>query len=683
MYGWIHESFRQLITRKYGRDVWLRIIEISNVEDGTEREINKYYRDDETYRLATTIGSVLGIPVEEVAYGQFLIQYTMETGWDELLRAMSFDLEGFLDGLDGLHYFIDHVVYRTRLKGPSFRCEPQADETILLHYYSRRSNLFPIVKGVVREAARRLFGVEVLISVVERRQDQSESLINEHVIFKISKIENNLNAQHTRLTANKLVVGHGSNELVNNPMGYSLNISDFCGAFPHHFCFDRNLVVEHVVNLGIHMKKTFPFIRRGETKFSDILHLSHPEIPFDFESIYTFRNSLFVFQMKESAKERSNTDLRVAQFPITLKGAMVTVDDGNYMVFMCSLNVSSIRELIDRNLYVSDIQRHDSTRDLIMLNQSRLSQVELNRRLEETTRNLKQMAVVLEGEKQKTEDLLCELMPASVAESLRQGNTVEASEFSEASILFTDIVTFTNICAMCSPYDVVNLLNDLYLRFDSIVGLHDVYKVETIGRTIGQAILTYSLGDAYMIVGGVPTESPFHAEQVLNASIALLMESKYVHSPITHQAIKIRVGVHTGPVISGVVGIKMPRYCLFGSTVTIANRMESTGVPCRIHVSELTRDLALKTNPSKDQKMHTYFLERNDNRSVWDLCGRERNPEHTLDGYTELHQAAGMEETSEKKSIQNVDSNQTNGFIPKKKTENGKIGFCSAACHIL
>ncbi|KAI6206113.1 Guanylate cyclase [Aphelenchoides besseyi] len=507
MYGWIHESFRQLITRKYGRDVWLRIIEISNVEDGTEREINKYYRDDETYRLATTIGSVLGIPVEE-------------------------------------HYFIDHVVYRTRLKGPSFRCEPQADETILLHYYSRRSNLFPIVKGVVREAARRLFGVEVLISVVERRQDQSESLINEHVIFKISK-------------------------------------------------------------------KTFPFIRRGETKFSDILHLSHPEIPFDFESIYTFRNR-----------------------------AMVTVDDGNYMVFMCSLNVSSIRELIDRNLYVSDIQRHDSTRDLIMLNQSRLSQVELNRRLEETTRNLKQMAVVLEGEKQKTEDLLCELMPASVAESLRQGNTVEASEFSEASILFTDIVTFTNICAMCSPYDVVNLLNDLYLRFDSIVGLVGVDC------------------DAYMIVGGVPTESPFHAEQVLNASIALLMESKYVHSPITHQAIKIRVGVH----------------------VNVNTKLSITFV-CRQDL--LFLELLESRCHGKDQKMHTYFLERNDNRSVWDLCGRERNPEHTLDGYTELHQAAGMEETSEKKSIQNVDSNQTNGFIPKKKTENGKIGFCSAACHIL
>lgn len=89
-----------------------------------------------------------------------------------------------------------------------------------------------------------------------------------------------------------------------------------------------------------------------------------------------------------------------------------------------------------------------------MLNQNRISQVELNRRLEETTRNLKLMATQLESEKQKTEELLCELMPASVAESLRSGNSVEAKEFQEATILFTDIVTFTNICALCSPYDV-------------------------------------------------------------------------------------------------------------------------------------------------------------------------------------------------------------------------------------
>ncbi|KIH66160.1 hypothetical protein ANCDUO_03509 [Ancylostoma duodenale] len=81
------------------------------------------------------------------------------------------------------------------------------------------------------------------------------------------------------------------------------------------------------------------------------------------------------------------------------------------------------------------------------------------------------MASELEVEKQKTDELLCELMPASIADALRQGKMVEASDFADCTLLFTDIVTFTNICAKCTPYDVVTLLNDLYLRFDRLIGL--------------------------------------------------------------------------------------------------------------------------------------------------------------------------------------------------------------------
>ncbi|KJH42222.1 heme NO binding protein [Dictyocaulus viviparus] len=128
---------------------------IAKFEEGTESEVANYYDDEETMRLVNAMSNVIGIPVEEVweAYGGFLIQFTMETGWDELLRAMASDLEGFLDSLDSLHYFIDHVVYQTKLSGPSFRCEPQIDGTLILHYYSKRSGLYPIVKDkcIVRE----------------------------------------------------------------------------------------------------------------------------------------------------------------------------------------------------------------------------------------------------------------------------------------------------------------------------------------------------------------------------------------------------------------------------------------------------------------------------------------------------------------------------------------------------
>uniref|UniRef100_A0A1I8AUP7 HNOB domain-containing protein n=1 Tax=Steinernema glaseri TaxID=37863 RepID=A0A1I8AUP7_9BILA len=89
------------------------------------------------------------MPREQVweMYGSFLIEYTMEIGWDELVRTMSPNLKGFLDNLDSLHYFIDHVVYKANLRGPSFRCEENEDGTITLHYFTGRPGLYPIVKG--------------------------------------------------------------------------------------------------------------------------------------------------------------------------------------------------------------------------------------------------------------------------------------------------------------------------------------------------------------------------------------------------------------------------------------------------------------------------------------------------------------------------------------------------------
>lgn len=146
---------------------------------------------------------------------------------------------------------------------------------------------------------------------------------------------------------------------------------------------------------GTQMRRAFPWICRGETKLSDVLHLVHPEIAFTFESLMAFRTSLFVFQLKDMTDPviaASQNSIVLSQVPITLKGrcmnqctvayqallgSMVNVCDGAYMIFMCSPNVATVRELVDRNLTISDIPRHDSTRDLVMLNQSRLSQVEL------------------------------------------------------------------------------------------------------------------------------------------------------------------------------------------------------------------------------------------------------------------------------------------------------------------
>ncbi|CAN9509415.1 unnamed protein product [Ophioblennius macclurei] len=180
----------------------------------------------------------------------------------------------------------------------------------------------------------------------------------------------------------------------------------------------------------------------------------------------------------------------------------------------------------------------------------------------------------LEVERNKTEKLVGQLLPKSVAQSLKKGKPVRPEHYSDCTLYFSDIVGFTTISALSEPIEVVDLLNDLYTMFDAIIATHDVYKVETIG-------------DAYMVASGVPNRNGNqHAAEVSNMSLDILHSIaafKIKHMP--EVKVKIRIGLHSGAVVAGVVGLTMPRYCLFGDTVTTASHMEASGLPYRIHIS--------------------------------------------------------------------------------------------------
>ncbi|XP_070575628.1 atrial natriuretic peptide receptor 1-like [Ptychodera flava] len=188
-----------------------------------------------------------------------------------------------------------------------------------------------------------------------------------------------------------------------------------------------------------------------------------------------------------------------------------------------------------------------------------------------------QRTMQLSEEKKKTDELLHRMVPPSVADHLKSGKSVEPESFDDVTIFFSDIVGFTSLSAESTPLQVVGLLNDLYVLFDGIISSYDVYKVETIG-------------DAYMVVSGLPIRNGnLHAGEICTLSLDLLSAvSKFTIRHMPERVLQLRIGVHSGPCVAGVVGLTMPRYCLFGDTVNTASRFESTGEALRIHVSRST-----------------------------------------------------------------------------------------------
>ena len=169
----------------------------------------------------------------------------------------------------------------------------------------------------------------------------------------------------------------------------------------------------------------------------------------------------------------------------------------------------------------------------------------------------------LETEYQKSEALLHNIMPPAVADRLKQNPKVIADSHKQVTILFADIVGFTEIAGRSTPEALVNLFNRIFSRFDALVDELDLEKIKTIG-------------DAYTVVAGLPAARDDHAQAIARLALKMIVAADRV-SQETGKRLQIRVGIHSGPVVAGVIGQKKFAYDLWGDTVNVAARMESHG----------------------------------------------------------------------------------------------------------
>lgn len=178
---------------------------------------------------------------------------------------------------------------------------------------------------------------------------------------------------------------------------------------------------------------------------------------------------------------------------------------------------------------------------------------------------------LLANEREKSDHLLLSIFPEPIAKELRNSNRSVADSFENVTILFADIVGFTRFSSTMSPDELVKMLDEIFSEFDNLVDKYDIEKIKTIG-------------DAYMAVGGLPTPSDDHCRNVADLALEInqIIKRKYAQK----YDLQLRIGIHTGKAVAGVIGKKKFSYDLWGDSVNIASRFESGGQPEKIHITE-------------------------------------------------------------------------------------------------
>ncbi len=234
------------------------------------------------------------------------------------------------------------------------------------------------------------------------------------------------------------------------------------------------------------------------------------------------------------------------------------------------------QELADGDLQHNDY--HSGIVELSSLGNSfnRMAQ-QIRESFETLEHRVEKRTFELNREKDRSDQLLLNILPESIAHQLKQNNTAPAQQFEEATILFADIVGFTSLSARMEAMELVAGLNQIFSAFDALTEKYGLEKIKTIG-------------DAYMVAGGIPIARPDHAQAI--AAMALDMQKEMLRlNQVLGEPLEIRIGIHSGSVVAGVIGIRKFIYDLWGDAVNVASRMESHGKPGFIQVTDVTYEL--------------------------------------------------------------------------------------------
>ncbi|XP_060693476.1 soluble guanylate cyclase 88E-like [Hemiscyllium ocellatum] len=557
MYGLLCESLHDFIKESYGDDVWKLVRERADVRLHSF-VTHEVYSESVIPRIAMAASGVTGTPYSDLmnSWGVYFLGFVGKYGYDRILKVLGRHVRDFVNGLDNLHEYLRFSY--PKVQPPTFFCQEESATGVTLHYRSKRKGYLHYAMGQLRQMGKQFYDTDIHVEVL------SEQLVGDYSHVTM------------RLNFDNSAYRYIQKEDTDEEEMLSFTSDFFFEVFPFNIVFRQDMVVH---NVGSGLATVFPDL--DGKMITDTFLLARPLVEFTWNMIISHPNNLFEIISKEPVKRERNLHNRRGEMVcsntlescgdgsrcLRLKGQMRFMSEWESIIFLGTPVMESLGAMFKTGLYINDLSMHDSSRDLVLAGTQQSE--ELKRALiqeQKKSSKLEESMKMLDYEMKKTDDLLYRMIPKPVAKSLRKGlpsvNTCEV--FPDVTILFSDVVGFTRICSHITPMQVVSMLNTMYTLFDTLSEKHRVFKVETIG-------------DAYMVVAGVPEKTKYHAHNICDMALDMVRSIDHLKDPSTGNNIQIRVGIHSGMVVAGVVGHRMPRFGLYGDTVHTASAMESNG----------------------------------------------------------------------------------------------------------
>ncbi|XP_075976292.1 soluble guanylate cyclase 89Db-like [Anticarsia gemmatalis] len=480
-------------------------------------------------------------------FGRCFVKFFSNYGYDKMIRATGRYFCTFLQSVDNIHQRMRFTF--PRMRSPSMQLTRAHRHGAELVYSSGRTGYTHYLMGQLYEIAEDIFSLKLKVSVVKESMEG-----NYYVAVLRLEFDNSDYVRSLMLRKN-----------LPCPLP-AVPASLLMQLFPFGVLLDRRM---KILRAGERLVAAWggPYNKLEKSPISEILRLRKPKVSFTWDKVVCMQTMIFDLELLRyrggpAEARRGSHGARA----ILLRGPIYLLEEIDALIFLCSPIFNDLDELRQAGLYLADMNGHGLSKEMLLQGWQHLSRLELLfEKAESRSLSLEKSCRLLDQWKKRGDQLLYSMIPKGIADHLRAGKDPMAAcqAFESVTIIFCG-VQLAQADTRADVMQTVAYMNDVYSRIDRLLDTHRVYKVETVGTV-------------YMLVSGAPERRRAHAASAASAALAI---SRAI--PV------LTIGIHTGPVVAGVLGLRLPRYCLVGDTVNTASRMQTTSEPGRIQITALS-----------------------------------------------------------------------------------------------